>query len=152
VAVDLVGATLTRRQSLLVDDDALVVLESIGSRDRVRRVLYDRVASVVVWRALPWVRMLLVAVLAGLPGMGMLTLEGGEYVGWPLLIFTIIALGRYLYSGKTFIRMRRGRADMTLTTIARPGKVEKALERLCRHIERAQGDAIRRAAERQPEQ
>ncbi|MFP4055239.1 MAG: hypothetical protein ACLF0G_00040 [Candidatus Brocadiia bacterium] len=153
MAADLAGARPLRRESLLVEGDCLIVLEhSGGGRDRLRRILFDRVESLLVWRTLPWVRMLGVALLLGVPAAPFLLVpEAPAAVGWVILGCLLVAEGRYVYDRKTHIRVCRAGVARDFATVTRPGKVRRVIGTLRANIDAAQAEAHRRAAEQAAE-
>lgn len=150
---DLTAASWFRRQCILVGGDALVLLESSsGSKDRMRKILFDRVESIVTWKTIPWGRMALFALLLGLPGF--LLLGAGEVpaiVGYILCGICLFVEARYLYDRKTTLRIRRAGEDRDIVVIVRPGKLDHVLGRVRDRIEATQAQAMRRAEEREAE-
>jgi len=152
MAADLTIAGWTRRQSVLLMDDHVVVLENEGYTDRVHRIFFDGIRSLVIWKTWPWGRMLLFACLTGVPGYLLFTLdEVGQVIGGIFLaVFAIVEL-RYLLYRKTTIRLQDGPRSRDFVVITRPGKIRETVDRLRTRIEAVQEQEIRRAAEREAE-
>lgn len=150
MAVDFTSSGVFRRTSVLLMDDCLLVLEQDGNRDRVRRILFDRVASVVAWKTFPWVWAGTALVLAGLSAL--LLLIGYAPLGWiaTVLILSFVGCFVYLaYARLTHIRIERLGENHELKTIKRPGKIDDFLRRLYANIEANQQREIARAAKRE---
>jgi hypothetical protein len=150
MAVDLVGTSWLRKLSVLVMDDCLVLLESVGQRDRIRRVLFERLESLVVWKTLPWVRMLLAAVLLGAVAASLISFGDGVAIAGQVILGVLVLIeGKYLYDRKTRIRIRYAGEDRDIVVILRPGKLRRVLDRLRANAEATQEQAIQRAEERE---
>jgi len=152
MGADLTIAAWTRRQSVLLMDDHLVVLEHEGYSDRVHRVFFDGVRSLVVWKRWPWGRMLLLGCLTALPGYLIYSLGGaGEVIGGIFFAVGAILELRYLVYRLTTIRLQDGPRSRDFGVIVRPGRIRDVVDRLRARIEAAQEQEIRRAAEREAE-
>ena len=163
MGADLTASTWFRRESVVLMDDSLVILETEYRKDRMRKILFDQVSDVTVWREFPLGRTLLFIAVLGLPA----AIIVGSY--WPpfhdtaayvivacILGPLLIILLRYFICGKTFIRIGYSGNVREFTFIARPGRMRKFLARLVANIQMAQQEAIRRVeardAERQSEE
>ena len=62
---DLKIAGLVNRMSLIVADEALVILEHSSTKDRVIKILYENIESIIVWKKTSWVSMILAMVILG---------------------------------------------------------------------------------------
>jgi hypothetical protein len=140
MAADLKFTGIAHRSSIVLLDDHLVVLKHGSTRDRVRRVVYDRIDSVLSWRSLPWVRMVLFGVLFGISGLLMLAAAEpfANVLGAILLSTTTLIEVRYLYMGKTTLRITRADKHYDFTGVVSPRKVASCLSRLDRDIRLAQ--------------
>jgi hypothetical protein len=140
MAVDLKSTTLLRRISLLLDLDCLIRLEHGRSRDRVRKLMFDRVEYVQVWRNVPVVRLILSAVLLGVPALLLPLLA--ETVGLVTAIALLVILAAiwtfYFYCGNTTIRIVRSGKPEDIKGIFRPGKVRRLIERMEANIRATQ--------------
>jgi hypothetical protein len=144
MAVDLATHTLFQRQSLVLDTDSLVKLEHEWSRDRLRKILFDRVDHLVVWRVIPWVRVLLATLIFGLPGFLMMLLASDPVptvVGAILLVIALVIDARYLYCRKTTLRIVRAGKTEDITGICRPAKVRRLVQAMVRNIHTVQAVA-----------
>jgi len=158
MAVDLKSAGLVRVESFVIRDDCLVILERETTSDRMRKMFFDRVESVVVWRAFPWRRALIGGVLTALPAAGFAAGAATARVDWEILAFFAIFFAavflimelRYLIDFKTHIRITRDGATKEIVVIVGPGKVRRFVRRLCGNI-RAVQEAAHAASASKPE-
>lgn len=147
MAADIQLATIFRRESMLINDDSLVSLYHEGYQDRVHKILYDHIESIVTWRVIPWARMLIFAILFGLPA-ALCFIPGEEefnYLGLILLSFSLITELYYLYCGKTVVRINKIGEIKEFEIIARPGKVRNFIAGSRINIENFQRQAAMRA-------
>ena len=142
VAVDLRSNTMFSRVSLLAMPDSLVKLEHSRTEDRVKRFKYDTIENVLIWRTMPWVRLVVVTVVLVLPGVALLFVQDRDGVSLVLgIILIVIGLAFdafYLVCRNTTIRITRvGRTD-DIKGIFRPRKVRKLRDRLLAGIRATQ--------------
>ena len=153
MAADLTISKLVYSESLLITEDSLVCLERRSTKDRVRRILFDRLESVVVWRTLPLVAMLIVALLLGPIGLILMVVgDEGRIAGDILIAILFLVEIGLLLCGKTHIRIAHEGKRREFSLVARPGKAHRFVRRLCESIEASQARAIRRAEEHQAEE
>ncbi|GJM24080.1 MAG: hypothetical protein DHS20C16_04950 [Phycisphaerae bacterium] len=126
--------------SVLLFDDHLVQLEHSHTSDRVRRIRYDRVESVVHWRVIPVGRTVLFGLLLGLPGLGMSLSSEPVFQGLGIFFVAlmIFVVGRYLYLKRSNIRITRAGRDFTISGIVSPKKIRRLIERLEINIRKVQ--------------
>ncbi len=129
---DLTTAGFFQRHSVVLRDDHLVMLEHRSTQDRVRRIPFDRVETVVWWWTLPWGRMAIYGFLFGGLGLVLLALRhpiaytiGGSVIG----VATVV-IGRYIYMGKTTIQITRAGSEYVIQAIASPKKIRRLITRL----------------------
>lgn len=152
MAVDLKTNSFFRRISLVLEPDALVKLEHDRTKDRVRKIMFDRVDQVIVWRRLPVLRIILVTAILCAPGA--LLLMTNEPVGI-VIAFILLAIGLivdavYLYYRKTTIRIiRAGRAE-DITGIFRPRKVRTLVANMQANIRATQAAGFARLNDAPP--
>lgn len=143
MAVDLKFAGYMQRYSLVLLDDQLVELQHSMTRDRVRRIHFDRIDSVVVWRRMARGRLLLVFVLLGLPAI--LLLSSGFTVALfsgALLLAIAALLGlHYLYAGRSTIRVVRAGRTYEYSGVIRRARLGRFVSRLERGIRSVQAPA-----------
>lgn len=143
MAADLKLRNLFSSNSIVLLDDHLVELEHGHTSDRVRRVLYDRIESVIHWRVQPLGRMIAFGLVFGIPGM--LAIMSSDSVwgtmGVILLAITVILEARYLYTGKASVRILRAGRTFEINGIVSPRKLRRLLDRLRLDIERVQQQA-----------
>ncbi len=153
MAVDLRFGVILNRRSLVLYDDHVVVLEHGVTRDRVRRIAYDRIQSVLSWRGLPWGRMLFFAALFGAPGLLLLTVGATPHtvIGLTLLVCTALIEARYLTMRLTRIRITRADKHYDFKGVVSRRKVARCLQRLDEDIRQAQHHAEERALEQMGE-
>lgn len=147
---DLTTSGLLHRTSVLVRDNELVLLEHQFTKDRLRRIAYDRVEAVLCWRTMPWVRMMLFLIGLGTPGILLVIYEPSVMlIGWLLISMAVLIVLRYLYLGKSLIRITRAGNDYHLEGIVSPRKLKRCLARLESAIHRFQAEAAATAKEHQ---
>jgi hypothetical protein len=152
MSVDLRNASTFGRISLLVMDDCLIKLEHGYTRDRVRRLMYDAIESVIIWRRVPGVRITVCVVLFLLPGMGLLFANStvAIVIGIFLLALALGLISWYIYAGKTIIRIVRiGKTDDVIG-IFRPGRVRRFRTLFIDGIQRAQDAILAQSAGAEP--
>jgi hypothetical protein len=145
---DLSTSNPFRPMSFIIDEDCLTVLKHEPTRDRIHRILFDRVESVTIWRTWPWVHMLVVGALFGLPGLLLILTQNVVGYVWSgiLLFWTATLLARYAIWRKTHFRIVRAGKVGTFATIRRPSKVRRFITRLQAQIVIAQDRAAQAAA------
>ena len=145
--VDLMAADLTfagqlSRHSLVIEPSYLVVLEHGTLRDRTRRILYDRVESVLVWRRPPWGRIIVISLLLGGPALLLLFLPVGQPVVTGLALFVLLLavaiVARYVTWGCTYIQITRDGEARLFKGVVWPKRRERFLARLTESIRTAQ--------------
>ena len=143
MAVDLKLRNSFGNVSIILMDDHLVELEHSYTSDRVRRVRYDRVESVVRWRVLPLGRMSIVGLLVAVPGLLMLLSSDQVLVTTGTILLTIAALieAMYVYMGKTHISIMRAGREFKMAGVVWPPKVNRLLNRMEADIRRTQEEA-----------
>ena len=139
------------KPSMLIPDAEYVTVVEMGqTEDRLRRILYDRIANIVVWRRLPWFRMLLFSAALGVIAWAFFAAKVAE-AGIVTLIVLAVVLIRYGACGKTFVRICRAGEDRQFVFRARPAKVQRFLRTLRENIEFCQRAAAQKARERERE-
>src|SRR5439155_8016911 len=102
-------------------------LEHSSNKDRVRRILFNRVEALIVWRQWPAVRMTLVAFFLGFPGL--LLLLPRETATTVISVFLLVLAGGiltfYTYCRKTTIGIYRAGRVEDITGIFWPAKVRR---------------------------
>ncbi len=129
-----------RRQTIEVEPHQLLLLQPEWGSDRVRRVLFDRVSTLVVWRVMPWDRIIVVLILLGVPTTLLLSLGsddvtltiGGIFLGIALLLV------RYVVVRRTHFAVARADTMYRFNTIAGSGKVDRFVDELVKAIETVQ--------------
>lgn len=141
MSVDLRSTSMFAKVSILLMDDCLIKLEHGRTEDRMRRVMYDTIQHVVIWRAIPWVRIVLCAVGFGLPGIALMFVgrNPGVAIGIVLLAIAVGLIARYFYCRVTTIRIVRDGKPQDITGLFSPRKVRKFRDRLVPAIQRVQG-------------
>ena len=142
MSVDLRTNSAFARVSLLVMPDCLVKLEHGRTEDRVRKFMFDAIGTVVIWRKVPWARVLVCALLLAAPGVALLFVRETAVVviGGVLLVFGVALCLWYLYCGSTTVRVVRNGEPYDITGIFRPGRVRKFREKLVTGIRAVQAD------------
>lgn len=135
---DLTSAGLFRREAYLIDDDCLMVLEAGFASDRVRRIGFDRIESVVVWSQMA----------GGWQFLGIVTAAFGFvmglsefFVGWFIAGIGAVIFARFALCRKYTIRITRAGMRKDIFCTLRPARVDRFVERLCAAIDAAQRQA-----------
>lgn len=144
MAADLTTTGFFQRRSVILQNDHVVVLEHQSTKDRVRRIAFDRIEHVVLWRSLPWVYMVVYGLLLGGPGLAFLAVRSTPiiFIGLTLVAITVIIEARYLYMGKTSIRITRAGSAYVISGVVSPRKVDRFISRMEEAIHRAQQTQI----------
>ncbi|MBX9653231.1 hypothetical protein K2Y11_06375 [bacterium] len=136
MAADLSAYGLFQRRELLLDDDALLDLENGFGSDRVRRVLFERVQTVIAWTnvLVGWLVFAIISLTIGIvflipffQGQDSPVVPFG-FIFAPIgLVFTL----RYLLVQRyhLLIRMIDG-TEHRIDAIAMPGKFRRFVRRL----------------------
>ncbi len=142
-----------QRSSMVVLGDHIAILEHDWSQDRVRRITHERIESVLMWRRVLWGHIvLLLLVFGGLGGwLVSYDIYAVRVVGVVLLSVLIVAVARYLYLGKTTIRINRSDKAMDFTGIISPRRVERCLARIETFVRQVQDQKMDQEAEVEPE-
>ena len=139
------------RTSLLFDQDSLIILEQASFNDRLRRILYDRVESLVIWKRIPWLYLVL-SLLLFAPGV-LIILYGPNHVakgiGAGIVISWLALVARLLYCRLTTIRITRASKVREIKVLQSPRKVDRFSARLRSEIEETQQRKALEAESRQ---
>ncbi len=140
MGVDLRSNTMFARISVVLLDDCLVKLEHGRTEDRVRRFMYDSIENVVIWKKIPWLRVILCTVFLVLPGIALQFPrdEIATYSGAFLLVLGLGLVGWYLVCKKTTIRITRSGTPNDLVGVFRPKRVRSLRDRLIANVQAAQ--------------
>ncbi len=132
--------TTTSFATLILRDDHLMILEPSFLHDRVRRVQFNHVEHLTVWRDVAVWR-LVISLLIALPGVLLMTLGHGTAVlilGAVLLGLSLLVAARYVFRRRVGIRLVRGRTVCRYHVIASEQRVERFVEQLTRRIDQTQ--------------
>jgi hypothetical protein len=132
MGVDLTFASFAQRRSLVLLDDQLVELQHAMTHDRVRRIHFDRLESVLAWRRIPRFRLLVVFAVLGVPGVLLIAVgdPGTIGAGVFLLVVMLLVTLYYVYHGRTTIRLTRAGQNYEYAGVIRRGRVLSFLARL----------------------
>ena len=136
-------ANAMRRRSLLVESDQLIILDHGATKDRLRRIPFHRVETVMHWRVAPWGRMFVFFLLLGLPAV-LFAMAGGVVPTAFAIFFLVIlvtVLAYYLYYRKTTLRIDHGADHYVVTGVTSPRKFRRFIAILKLRIRAAQADA-----------
>jgi hypothetical protein len=144
MSVDLKNNSMFKRSSLVLNDDCLITLEHERTQDRVRKIMFNRVESVIIWRAIPWLPIVLLTVLLGLPSIGVFLINetASTIIASILLAFVLAVIIAYLYCGRTTIRIIRGSQPQDISGIFRPGRLRRFRDRLIANIHQTQQNLL----------
>src|SRR5665213_3135673 len=151
MSVDLRSNSTLGRMSFILMDGYLIQLEHRYTEDRVRKFRYESIDSVIIWQKAPWLRMILCAVILGLPGIAILFFSfrsgfNSNDVGETFMVVTgsflcALAVGLitwYFYCKKTTIRIVRAGNHHDLSGMFRPGRLNRFRTRLVDGIRNVQ--------------
>lgn len=121
---------------VLIEKNCLGYYEHQFGSDRVRRMLFDRLESVVVWRRFPWDRAAIFTIVLGLPAL-VLTVAG-VYMNEPglwgfgavVLCLWALVFGRFVWYGRSTILVHRDGKSKRIHVIVSPRKLTRFLETL----------------------
>lgn len=152
--VDLQSRTLVQTTSLVLEDDSLAMLESDGNSDRVRRVLFEGVENVQVWRVAPLGRIIVSVLVFGLPAVGLLFVNEMPVYIFSAVLFLVGAcvVAYFVFCGKTTIQIVNRGEVQKFVVVDRPKKIERFLTRLQDGINKTQARAHAAVALAQPQQ
>ncbi len=138
--VDLTTAAMTVRQGLLLDDDALVILESRGTSSRLWRIPYEQTQRLVVARVWPVGRIALISVVLGLPGTLLMLVDetAVRVIAAALLIVLAAVLTWYAVCRRTNFEVHFGHRVRSFAVIARPARIDRFIARFVTHVRDAQ--------------
>ncbi|MDH5638042.1 MAG: hypothetical protein OEZ04_06085 [Nitrospinota bacterium] len=142
--VDLRVHSLASRKSLLVMEDSLVMLEHSQFSDRIHKILYESIESIIVWKKLPWLKMTLTALALG--GFAYIPFIGtGSLANNDTRIYLLIVLGVFvaletilLIRKKVFIRINHSGLALDLAFSAFPWKVSNFVDKVRTQAEKRQ--------------
>jgi hypothetical protein len=137
MSVDLRSYKTFERYSILVMEDCVVKLEHTYGDDRIRRIKFDTLERMIIFRKTPWLRVIIGGLLML---VGLLTMLNNDLLilGVALAVVGLAVVIYYLYCGATTIRMVRRGIATDLDGIFRPGKVRKFREKVLDGVRRAQ--------------
>lgn len=140
MGVDLKSNSFFKRISIVLMDDSLVTLEHERTQDRSRRIMFDRIESVVVWRSIPWVRIVLIGLLIVLPAASILFIGRltSTIIGTMFLAFGLAVILWYFYCRHTILRIMRAGQAHDISGIYRPGRFRPFRDRLISNIRNSQ--------------
>ena len=141
--VDAHFSQFTKKISAIVDDDNLVILEHDYTRDKVRRIQFDRVESLVTWRRYPLLHVLLSTLFFGGIGIALLVVQDSVANGIAAFMFSILAMLLFYYTTRqrSHIRIVRGGKTFQYAGFNSRRKFERFLEKLSVAISRTQVEA-----------
>jgi hypothetical protein len=149
--IDLRLPSLLRKRSFVIMDDHLVLLAHQHMKDRVQRISFDRIDSILIWSVIPWVRMLIWAVLFGLPALGIFLINDPVATVIAIVLLTCLTLIElyYLLRRKTSIRITRAGVHTTVCAVVSRRKVRRFAANIAPRIRQTQRLAEQRAADHQ---
>lgn len=148
--VDLTYSNWFSRVGMLIEDDHLLLLEYRFSTDRLRRIPFEHVRSVAVWRSVPIWPILLIALILLLPAsLILLTGEPGlDIVAGILAIVGFTFIGYLVYVGRTTVQITLDGRQRRFSLMVHPGKLDRFLDRLVQRIHAVQANKRLSAANR----
>lgn len=133
---DLTTASLIVRQGLVLDDEALIVLESRGGSSRVWRVPFRSVYRLTMHRRVPAGRMTLVFLLITVPGAALALIDEPIARGFAgaLVAVSVVILAWYAVCKKTRLHIEYGSMHRELEVIATPTRVRRFVQRFAESV------------------
>ena len=140
MAADLKSISTFQRYSLVLMNDCLIKLEHERTQDRVRRYSYDTIQQVLIWRKVPWLRIIICLVALVLPGIAIFFARNitTTVIGCFLLASGGTLVIYYSYCKATTIRIIRGGRHHDSEGLFRPGRLRRFEERFVTKINEAQ--------------
>jgi len=136
MAADLEARGLFQRRELMLDDDALLDLENGFGSDRIRRILFERIQTVVAWTNVLAGRLVLSFMLLIVGVLFLIPLFQGDanpiiVLGVIFIILGLIFVLRYLMVQRynLLIRMIDG-TEHKIAALGRPVKFRRFVKRL----------------------
>ncbi|MEM1097188.1 MAG: hypothetical protein AAGH92_00225 [Planctomycetota bacterium] len=128
---DLTTASLVARQSVVLDDEAMILLESRGSSSRVRRVPYRQVYRLTLHRRWPAGRMATIFLALLLPGAAIALIDEPIARGFAavLIVLAVCILSWYGVCRKTMLRFEFGSMSREVEVIATPARLDRFVRR-----------------------
>ncbi len=154
---DLTINSLSKKRSLLIEPESLVILQREGTRDRVRRIRLDRVESIVVWKSVAWLAAIFTSLLPLFIAVILIIFGTSENApeisatGAGFLALAILCAAAVLMRGKTHIRIRRAGINRDFACLLSQKKIRVFLDKLATAIDAAQEAALAQALERSEE-
>lgn len=136
MSVDLKISGLTGGMSVLTLDGELIILEHGVGQDRVKRILYENIESILVWEKIPWLRMIGAAVFLGLLiyvfGAAYRTGrdETSLYVIFILGVLLVLLEAIFLIRKDAHMRINHGAEPYDLTAPAYPWRIRKFVQKV----------------------
>jgi len=132
------------RKSFLVMEDSLVMLEHSQFSDRIHKILYESIESIIVWKKTPWLKMTLTALILGgfayIPFLGTGSPANSDTRNYLLIVLGVfVALEVILLTRKNvFIRIIHAGQPLDLAFGAFPWTVRKFVDNIRAHAEARQ--------------
>lgn len=141
--VDFATRSLFNKQSGIIDDECLIMLEREGARDRVWRIQFDRVQSLVVWRTIPWWWSIPIGIILVTSVLLLFVSEPvANGIGLGILV-TVLLLGSWLvYCKNTHMAFHRDGTVVRITFMVRPSKQKRIVQRIRENIARTQARIV----------
>ncbi len=139
MAVDFTMRSLFSSRSAIIDDACLILLERAGSRDRVRRIQFDRVQSLIVWRSIPWFNVIFTAIPFFVGTILMLVDEAvARSIGLVICLTMALIELWWFYCKKTMLVFVVDGAPTKLSFVNRPAKRDRIVQRIRTNIAQTQ--------------
>jgi len=137
--VDLRVHGIANRKSLLVMEESLVLLEHSQFSDRIHKIRYENIETILVWRKTPWLKMAVTAVILGaiayIPFVGSWSLEDRDtqvYLLTALGFFAVLE-ALFLFRKNHFIRIIHSGQRLDLKVSAFPWKARGFVDKVRAH-------------------
>lgn len=123
-------------------DDAVVKLEHTYGDDRMKRIMFSSMESLIIWQKVAWLHLISIALVILLPGILLMIFSDElKILGDVLAGLGLLLILWFAYCGKTTIRMTRRGTVTDISGVFRPGKVRKFRDKVLEAVRRVQGDS-----------
>lgn len=128
---DLTSANLVTRTALVLDDQALAILENTGTASRVYRIPYSRVEHLLVSQNFPWVSFTVITLFMFLPGVLLFFVQEPvtNVIAAAILALALILIAYYTVCLRTTLTFAYGDRTRTFKFTSRPAKLARFLTR-----------------------
>ena len=122
---------------LVPDSDALIILEPEIIRDRMRRLLYNRIESVTTWQRVPWASCIfggILTVLGAVLAVFNQSFTPSLVIGIIVAVVDLIVLVKYAWYKRTYLTIARHGEVRNFSGVVSPGSRKRFVKTLNQSI------------------